>query len=220
MSSKADTIEEFVRSYGKGSYVGVNIDPKSTTIHPARIDVNHLAAIPGKIQLRYMVDASGKELSKEIDWIAERDVLIREYPKLGMLKVGPTIGYLSVKPLRQWKKGYYYENVQMHIPNKADLQTVRPRAMLTPASKTVVWHVYNREFWTVPKALELMEEGEGIGYPINYELGVYLRKDMEIPCVAYKNELVGSIDDNKVHVLHKYKLYSQQIERAFKMEVV
>jgi hypothetical protein len=220
MSGKADTIEEFLKSFSK-SYLAISLDSKSNIVHPARIDASKEVS-KDSISFRYIVDREGKnELSTEVSWNSGRHTLIRDYPNLGMVKAGPSVGYLEVRPHRQWSKGYYAENVSLNVPNYRDVTSIKPNLMLNPYSRQVIWQIYNREFWTMQKALEEFEKGEHVGFPISSDVAVYLIKDIADPCVAYKNTMVGSVRDGKeIKLLHGFKIFKEHLERCTKMEVI
>ncbi len=219
MSGKSDTVEEFLKSFGK-SWLAVITDPKEGVVHPAKIDHKKTSS-KGGVCFRYMVDKEGsKELSTEIDWTTGRDNLIRDYPDLGMLKVGPTVGYLEVRPYRQWSKGYFPDNATLHVMNQQDVLAARPRLLLSPYSKSVIWQIYNREYWTMKAALEELNKGENVGFPISRDVAVYLHTNIEDPCIAYKKTLMGTVQGNKIKMLHGFGIFREHIERVTKMEAV
>lgn len=205
----ADTQDEFIKSYNEG-YFGIKLEGK---VFPCRVDRSREATKRTILPLRYLINKDGKELSKDVDWVAERDALIRGYPDLGCIKVGPTLAYLSVRPLRQYKKGYVSDNVNVHIPNQFQIRRIFPRFIATPASKEVVWQVFNREYWELAKAVELLDTGEGAGYPLSQNFGIYLHSDHPNPIILCKNHDAGVFKNGKVEFFKNYSVLKEQFQR-------
>jgi hypothetical protein len=209
----ADTQEEFVKSYADG-FFGVKIDGK---VYPSRV-VKDRVTKRTVLPIRYMCDKEGKELSMDVDWVAGRGTILRGYPDLGCIKVGPTLAYLSVRPLRQYKKGYVPDNVLLHIPNQYQIRKVLPRFIATSSSKEVVWQVFNREYWELAAAVALLDKSEGVGYPLSQNFGIYLHSDHPNPIILCKNHDAGVYKDGKVELFKNFGVWKEQFQRETGVE--
>lgn len=216
MSERADTLNEFVRSYER-SWVGMR--GENGRVYPARINFGAFDASTGVLKLKRISDPDKPEEESELVWKQDRMTLVRDMPDLGMISLGPTIGYLSTKPARHWHKGYYPNNVLLHIHNLPDISAVEKLATFHTKLPKVLWQVYNREYWHPKEAIRLIEEGEGVGYPLSKHFGVYLQKDVEHPLIAYKKELAGvySKEGNWVF-LDRFKPCVEQFKRETNVE--
>lgn len=216
MSAKADVIEEFARSFSS-SWFGVKGLVGSGVV-PCILAKDRQVA-KGFLAIGYMVGADGKMLSHDLKWDTERQHIIRDYPTLGALKAGPTVGYLSVKPRRQFKKGYVPENVDMYVPNAADIRKLFPRLLVSPTSKRVVWQVFNRNYWSPRDAIGLINDGEGVGYPLSAHFSVYIGDNWDSPMLLHNSTIVGAHRDGVFRLLPEYKIYREQFERETKEKI-
>lgn len=221
MSAKADVLEEFSRSFSTSWFAVKDggFGTPGTTI-PCQLAKDRGAVAKGYLALSYMVDRTGKMLSADLRWETHRQCIIRDYPTLGAVKAGPTVGYLSVKPRRQFKKGYVAENIDMHVPNQADIRKLFPRMLITsPGAKRVVWQVFNRDLWSPKDAIALIEEGEGIGYPLSEHFSVYIGDSWDSPMLLHNTSVIGAYRDKVFRLLPEYKIYREQFERETKEKV-
>lgn len=212
--SKADTIQEFVRSYN-GSWVGLRIGDK---IFPAALNSGRLVT-PEHLGLKYNTNPEGAQLQRDINWLTDRDSILRDFPDLGMIQIGATIGYLSTKPYRQWHKGYYPQHVKVWVPNLDDIRALKPEVRFASSHPYVLWQVYNREFWHPTEAVRLLGLGEGVGYPLSRNFGVYTKMDFENPLICYKGSTIGAYEGSEGWVLFdNFKQYTTQFKRETQME--
>lgn len=212
--SNADTLSEFMKSYIDG-WVGLKQDK---IIIPCRIAKDLETPTPnGHIVFRYLTSKEGKELSKDLNWVTDRNNLIRGYPDLGMVKVGPTVSYLKTRPFRQFKKGYVPANVEMFIPNVAEIRKVFPRFIVSSASREVVWQVFNREYWHPTEAIRLMDAGEGVGYPISQNFALYCRADIANILLLHKNRDIG-VYDGDFKLFKASSMFKEQFTRETTVE--
>lgn len=212
MNSKADTIEEFRRSYN-GSWFGLRHNGK---VYPATLASNRQIT-PEHLGVKYHTTQEGAPLQKDVNWASDRLNLLRDYPDLGMVKIGATVGYLSVDPLRQWHKGYYPPNIKVHVPNGPDIKQINPNVRFTPSHPYIVWQVYNREFWHPSEAIRLIGEGEGVGYPLSPNFSVCALKEFEYPVLCYKRKTIGNYNGGW-KLVDPYKIYKDQFRRETKVE--
>jgi hypothetical protein len=212
--SNADTLAEFVKSFSDGYFglrIGDNIFPAKLAERPNTAREN--------LALSY-IPANGKQpLSRDINWQTERDMLIRGYPDLGCIKVSQTVGYLKTRPARQFKKGYVTANVELFVPNATEIKKSFPRFVASASSKSVVWQIFNREYWTPAEAVRLMDAGEGAGYPLSPHFGLYMRADTPNLLILHKNKDVGVYRDGRFELFDKFDLLKEQFTRETKTEV-
>lgn len=216
MSAKADIIEEFAKSFSS-SWFGakdLGIGPAGMII-PCQVARDRMVP-PGILPITYMADNTGRMLSYDVRWDIGRTNLIRTFPNLGAVKAGPTVAYLGVKPRRQFQKGYVPENIDCHIPNKEEIRKVFPRLLLGPNTKRLVWQVFNRTYWTPQAAIKLIEEGEGIGYPLSAHWSVYVSGQWEDPLLMRNNKIVGAYRDKRFKLLPDFLIYKDEFKRDTK----
>lgn len=216
MSAKADVIEEFMKSYSSSWFGVKNI--LGTGVVPCQLAKDRTAA-KGMLPVTYMVSSEGKMLSHDLKWDTERNNIVRGYPTLGAVKAGPTVGYISVKPRRQFKKGYVPENVDMHVPNSTDIRKLFPRMLISPASRRVVWQIFNRTYWKPQEAISLINDGEGVGYPLSAHFSVYIGENWDSPMLLHNAQIVGAHRDGVFKLLPEYKIYKEQFERETKERI-
>lgn len=212
--SDADTLPEFVKSYSEGFF---GLKMKSDVV-PCKIAIKDTPIKTDVLALQYMVSSNGKYLSHEMNWLASRTDIQRGYPDLGCVKIGPTMGYLSVRPFRQFKKGYVPANAVIYVPNQSQIRKVMPRFIASTASKEVIWQVFNREYWELARALELMEEGEGVGYPLSQNFGVYLHSEHVNPLIICKNHDAGVVKGERVELFKNFSHLREQLLRETELE--
>jgi hypothetical protein len=213
MNASADTIEEFQKSYAD-SYFGLRIKDK---VFPAKIK----AVSRNVLTCTYTAAKSGGTLSHEIDWLTGRDILDRDYPDLGCVKIGPTVGYMSVRPYRQFKKGYVPDNAEIMVPNKQQIRKVLPRFVPSTSHKDVVWAVYNPEYWHPDEARRLFSVGEGVGYPLSINFSLYLNSDVPNPLIGYKTRSIGVYNESKrrYELFKGMEIFKEQFERETKVKI-
>lgn len=215
--AEADVIEEFIKSYN-GAYFGLRIDGK---VYPAMLSQERRADRAGVLALSYFPTKEGKsKKSYDLDWISGRDNLVRGFPDLGNLKIGQTYAYVSVRPQRQWKKGYVPENVELYIPNIQQIQKVWPRYYVSSTSRGLIWQIYNREFWHPKAAIEALEKGENLGYPLSQHFGVYITDNNVSPIITHKKVDIGVYSENKFQLFPAYGVYVEQFKRETTEECV
>lgn len=212
--SDADTMEEFSKSYSD-SIFGIRM---KEGVFPCFIAPRSEVG-KGSIPLIYYTGpGKGEQRSHDLNWVAERDTLVREFPFLGCFKVGPTVGYLRVNPLKQYKKGYFTSNVEVFCPNTSEVRKVFPRFVPSSGLKEVVWQVYRREFFHPLRAVELIEEGEGVGYPLSSNFGLYIRADSPNPIILHKSRDAGVYKKGVFELFKPYELLKEQFARETKVE--
>lgn len=212
--TQADTMPEFIKSYNEG-FFGLKL---KGSILPAKI-VPIREAARNVLCLSYMATKDGKYLSHDLNWESSREDLIRDYPDLGCLKVGPTVGYLSVRPARQYKKGYVPANVQIYVPNQSQIRKVFPRFIATSNSKDVVWQVFNREYWEAKEAVRLMDEGEGVGFPLSKNFGLYCHAEQPHLILIHKTHDVGVYNkDGQFELFKHFGHLKEQLARETNVE--
>jgi hypothetical protein len=209
----ADTKEEFIKSFQEGHF-GLKIKDE---IFPARIAGTRNVS-RNILPLSYMATKDGKYLSFDLDWTTQREMLIRDYPDLGCVKMGPTVGYLSTHPKRQFKKGYVPANVGAMIPNQTQIRRIFSRFIASSGSKDVIWQVFRRERWEPKEAIRLMDEGDGVGYPLSKDFGVYLNADLPNPLILCKTHDVG-VFDGEFKLFKNFSFLAEQFERQTETKI-
>lgn len=211
----ADIKEEFTKSFSDG-WFGLKI---KDDIFPAKLSLNREVG-RNTLPLQYMATKEGKFLSYDLDWTSQRDQLIRDYPDLGCVKVGQTVGYLSVRPQRQYKKGFVPNNVSVFAPNQTQIRKVFPRFIASSGDKGVVWQVFNRERWEPKEAVRLLDEGEGVGYPLSKDFGLYCHSELPNLILLCKTHDVGVYKDGKFQLFKNFKHLAEQFQRQTDTEAV
>lgn len=207
----ADIISEFQKSFSDG-WFGLK---QGGELFPAQVASR--TAAKEVLPVKYIANKSGSTLSKDVLWQTERDSLVRGYPTLGCVKIGPTVGYLKVRPQKQYKKGYVPSNVELFVPNYTQIRRSFPKFVATASSKEVVWQIFNREFFHPERAVQLMEEFEGVGYPLSYNFGLYCDSEHENLMILYKNRVIGVYKDKQFELFKGFALLKEQFERETKV---
>jgi hypothetical protein len=209
--SQADTLDEFRKSFSDG-WFGIKINGK---VYPAVIDQNKIGETDrGVLPVKYIpIKTTQSTLSAEIKWDTERDRLLRAYPSLGCVKAGQTVGYLRVRPLRQYQKGYVYSNADLYVPNLSQIKKFFPRQSTSTGSREIVWQLWNREYWHPMAAVELMDSGEGVGYPLSQNFGLYCNSELPHLIIMHKNHDVGAYKDGQFELFNKFGLLKEQFTR-------
>lgn len=205
----ADKQEEFERSFG-GSYFGFKHNGK---VFPAKLAVDRAKPAAGSMPMTYYLDQEGKSLSYDLRWLTEREKLIRGYPTLGNIKVQNTFAYLSVRPSRQYRKGFAPENVTMVIPNLKDIQSKLPKFFVPKNSPKVAWRVFNEEYWHPALAAALMDQGEELGYPLSKNFATYISAAWETPLISYKGQDVGNYERGDWRLFQNFVHLKEQFQR-------
>lgn len=210
----ADTMGEFLKSYAEGWFglkVGQGIVPAKITPRTASSEV---------LTLQYLTNKGKSTLSKDLVWHGERDLLVRGYPDLGCVKVGPTVGYLRVRPAKQFKKGFVSSNVELFVPNQSQIKKVFPRFVASTTNKELIWQVFDREYFHPLRAVELMDEGEGVGYPLSKNFGLYCDSNHPNLLILYKNRSIGAYKDKTFQLFQTFKDFKEQFQRETAVEAV
>ena len=207
----ADIIGEFQKSFAEG-WFGLKLNGN---VFPAQVATR--TAAKEVLPIKYIANKGGSTLSRDVIWQTERESVLRAYPLLGCLKIGPTCGYLKVRPQKQYKKGYVPSNVELFIPNQSQIKRSFPKFVATPSQKEVVWQVFNREFFHPDRAVQLMDEGEGVGYPLSYNFGLYCDSEHTNPMILYKNRTIGAYTGKEYELFKGFDLLKDQFERETKV---
>lgn len=210
--SDADTLQEFQKSYGEG-WFGLKVGGE---VFPAKIVSR--SASKESLTLSYLANKGGATLSKDVPWVGGREALVRGYPDLGCIKVGPTVGYLKTRPTKQFKKGYVSANVELFVPNHTQIRKVFPKFASSPGNKELVWQVFRREYWTPAQAVRDLDAGEGVGYPLSPCFGLYASAECENLLILYRNKSVGVYKNNKFELFNGFSILKEQFQRETKVE--
>jgi len=213
--AEADTINEFIKSYHEG-WFGLRLNDKQLV--PSHITETRQKA-EGYVALRYIPKAgSSQELSHDLNWISEKEKLERGYPDLGMIKIGHTVGYMKTRPYRQFKKGYVPANVELFVPNYTEIRKQFPRFVVSSSNREVIWQVFNREWWHPLEAIRLMDEGEGVGYPVSHNFGLYCRADVDNILILRKNRDIGVYTGGRFEIFKGSEMFKEEFTRETKVE--
>jgi len=109
------------------------------------------------------------------------------HPTLGMVHTSDSIGFIRRMPHRQDCRGYTPRSCNMYVPNPGVASAVRSG---TPC---VVWNVYNPFFYTLPEAMDILEQGSRLGCVLAPLLGVVLDTGRKYPRLVYREEFVGFV---------------------------
>lgn len=216
-TEKADTAEEFCKSFD-GSWFGLRLGEK---VYPAVLTG---LQTKGTVGIQYFTapygSTEGIKQTLSLKWEDRDKHLVRDYPNLGAVKFGPTVAYLSVKPRRQWKKGYYASNISMTVPNEALVKKEIPNIRLMTNNRDLVWQVYNRELFNPWYALDCLNKGEGLGYPLSRHFGLYITDSCRDPVISYKHSgSAGVFQGGKFKLLANFRHLKELFSRETKTSI-
>jgi hypothetical protein len=141
-------------------------------------------------------------------------------PRVGMVKDGPTLVFLSTNTPREPHKGLRPRTLRVHEFNRFELRNWHPVRSRYDERLDWVKSIFNPKFPTIPDALKQLEEGKEVGIPINLTMGLYTIPGSAHPLFAYKRWTVGYVlNAQQVCIYDNYLDYAEEIRRQTGLEV-
>lgn len=133
----------------------------------------------------------------------------------GLITVSDMLHYLIKRPYRQFKAGYYGDNITLSSLQRNEATMMGKR---NPGyeSAGVLNFIFNPRYEEFARGLEKIAAFRSIGFAINKKFGVGVLRGYPNPCVFYKTNNIGMLDDNNELVLtpschHLFEEISQYI---------
>lgn len=170
---------------------------------------------PGSYSMTYRRLTTDGWVPTKLQFNTVRDIPI-VYPNMGLRNMGVYPTYLSIAPLRQYKRGIHAETLIFNT-TASKLARYLPRGMVSGSAElTQVFFPKYKEFHNI---LYEMKQGDILGAAINNRWWVGYELDSKYPVVGYKRSIVGTVDHDKVRLSSKCKHLIEDISQYVNTEI-
>jgi len=125
-------------------------------------------------------------------------------PKLGAFNVGKSVVFITLPPVRQWKRGFVFKHAKVECRFK--LASAHHR---TPTTTTILQSIYNPEYPTVEDALKEVKGYNTVARAFSPKFYFGLQYNASAVLVFYKKWIVGYVNDQDEIMLKSHHLFEE-----------
>lgn len=194
-------------TYFRGTYIGL---PKKNRIEPCVVErVDHVEADEWRCRLIHQNEQGEQRpgVWKPFKDVVEEYVLIP--PELGAISTNISLVYVSLRPLRQFRKGLESRRLSISpFHDRGTLPTQRTEL------KYLVEYIFNPIKFGFLELWDLLGEGKRVGGAIDNRFGLVLKPNINCPLLTYKDEVIGAcLEKQHIKLFPGYAKYVDHITR-------
>lgn len=198
---KINIAEEYQRNFG-GVFLPSSAFVLEENSPPIPEDVYAIDIIKAMAPDMFMCTVSQLKLNKKhagIDIIKNITHIKESYPEFGMLNYGKAVIYVSRVSKRQWKRGYTRSIAKVTSPIRDEMYTEKI-PLPSAEEREVIRNLFSTAYIPVVRSFERVSNMEVMGSCFTSNFAFVLKKGASKVMLAYKNSIVGYVNDDNMMV--------------------
>ena len=142
-------------------------------------------------------------------------------PPPNMVMDGKGVVYISMSPVRQWKKGYVSHRSRTHVYSPFS-QTFRKATGFTSSAannNNLIWNLFNPVYYTLKELETKLQAGTLFGGPLCSTMALCISEKHHDSMLLYKEQFIGEYKENKIVLYPNTLPYADHVQRELQVEV-
>ena len=206
--------DDFSR-YWSGTYIGIKSEESIRPFYVSDIGDRQVQGV-------YLAHKGSKTEHAVLSW-EDMNVssTVFKTPPPNMVTDGKGVVYISMSPVRQWKKGYVTGRTRTHVYSPFS-QAFKKATGFTSASadnNKLIWNLFNPAYYTLKELEPKLQAGKLFGGPLCNTMALCISEKHHDSMLLYKEQFIGEYKEGKMVLYPNMLPYADHVQRELQVEV-